>query len=211
MDDTLLFIPPCCVDKKLPKAVMQAPQRMLTFYTHGDVTMEKFYRAISHLLIDKHVMVLSMPLVTNETASFLSLCFERGWISRLVLSVQTDATKVLGKYLSDYRHMILYVESHDVTSLSSHMVLYNRDRALVLNGPMYDRPKLDARLVCYSLTFYPSHSISSSKQDWGNPLRNALFPDVMRHRQQQFAHGVKRIEDKHFDSFLHLEFPPYEI
>lgn len=26
MDDTLLFIPPCCVDKKLPKAVMQAPQ-----------------------------------------------------------------------------------------------------------------------------------------------------------------------------------------
>ena len=24
MDDTLLFIPPCCVDSKLPRAVMQA-------------------------------------------------------------------------------------------------------------------------------------------------------------------------------------------
>lgn len=41
MDDTLLFIPPCCVDSKLPRAVMQAPSRVLTFYTHGDVTDRK--------------------------------------------------------------------------------------------------------------------------------------------------------------------------
>ena len=67
MDDTLLFIPPCCVDKKLPRAVMQAPHRALTFYTHGDVTMEKFYRAVSYMVIDAHVMVIAMPAVEPET------------------------------------------------------------------------------------------------------------------------------------------------
>ena len=36
MNDTL-FIPPCCVDKKLPRAIIQAPRRALSFYTHGDV------------------------------------------------------------------------------------------------------------------------------------------------------------------------------
>lgn len=92
MDDTLLFIPPCCVDKKLPKAVFQAPQRMLTFYTHGDVTMEKFYRAVSHLLVDAHVMVLSMPVVSFENFSFLQQCFERGWITHLILSTCRNVT-----------------------------------------------------------------------------------------------------------------------
>ena len=50
MDDTLLFIPPCCVDKKLPKAVMQAPRRALSFFTHGDVLVDKFVHAIGYLV-----------------------------------------------------------------------------------------------------------------------------------------------------------------
>ena len=59
MDDTLLFIPPCCVNKMLPKAMKEAPRRMLSFYTHGDVTAEKFYRAISYEMISRHVLVRS--------------------------------------------------------------------------------------------------------------------------------------------------------
>ena len=50
MDDTLLFIPPCCVDKKLPKAVMQAPRRALSFFTHGDVLVDKFFHAIGYMV-----------------------------------------------------------------------------------------------------------------------------------------------------------------
>lgn len=72
MDDTLLFIPPCCVDKKLPQAITQAPHRALSFYTHGDVTMEKFYRAASFLINDPHTLVVAMPIVFSETMSFFS-------------------------------------------------------------------------------------------------------------------------------------------
>ena len=207
MDDTLLFIPPCCVDKKLPKAIGQAPHRQLTFYTHGDVTVEKFYKAVSHLLMDAHVMVLTIPSPREESFALLKQCFERGWITRLVLSTYRSCDSLIAKYLSDYIDRIIYAQSDDVSDLSSHMVLYNKDRSLTLSGPMYDRPQTDVRLAAYTLVFYPSLLLNSTA-DWGNALRNILFPDVLRHRKKMFAGGIKRITDKEIDRFIHLEFPP---
>lgn len=207
MDDTLLFIPPCCVGKKLPKAVNQAPHRQLTFYTHGDVTAEKFYKAVSHLVIDSHVMVLTMPSPNQETFIFLEQCFEREWITHLVLSTCRPCDTLMAKYLSDYADRIIYAQSDDVSNLSSHMVLYNKDRALTLSGPLFNRPQMDVRLAAYTIVFYPSHLLNSTA-DWGNPIRNILFPDVLRHRKKMFANGVKRIKDKEIDRFIHLEFPP---
>ena len=208
MDDTLLFMPPCCVDKKLPKAVNQAPHRQLTFYTHGDVTVEKFYRAVSYLVIDAHVMVLTMPSPKQETFVFLQQCFEREWITRLVLSTNRSCDTLMAKYLGDYTDRIIYAQSEDVSDLSSHLVLYNNDSALTLSGPMFDRKQMDVRLAAYNLVLYPSHVLSTSS-DWGNPIRNILFPDVLRHRKKMFAGGLKRIKDKEIDRFIHLEFPPF--
>ena len=207
MDDTLLFMPPCCVDKKLPKAVNQAPHRQLTFYTHGDVTVEKFYRAVSYLVIDTHVLVLTMPSPKQETFALLQQCFERGWITHLVLSTYRSCDSLMAKYLRDYTDRIIYAQSEDVSDLSSHMVLYNNDSALTLSGPMYDRPQMDVRLAAYNLVLYPSHVLSTTA-DWGNPICNILFPDVLRHRKKMFANGVKRIKDKEIDRFIHHEFPP---
>ena len=208
MDDTLLFMPPCCVDKKLPKAVNQAPHRQLTFYTHGDVTVEKFYKAVSHLVIDSHVMVLTMPSPKQETFALLQQCFERGWITHLVLSTYRSCDSLMAKYLGDHTDRIIYAQSDDVSDLSSHLVLYNNDSALTLSGPMYDRPQMDVRLASYNLVLYPSHVLSTSS-DWGNPIRNILFPDALRHRKKLFAGGLKRIKDKEIDGFIHLEFPPF--
>ena len=207
MDDTLLFMPPCCVDKKLPKAVIQAPHLQLTFYTHGDVTVEKFYKAVSYLVVDSHVMVLTIPSPKQETFVFLQQCFEREWITHLVLSTCRPCDTLIAKYLSDYADRIIYAQSDDVSELSSHLVLYNKDRALTLSGPMYDRSQMDVRLAAYTLVFYPSLLLNSTA-DWGNALRNILFPDVLRHRKKMFAGGIKRITDKEIDRFIHLEFPP---
>lgn len=209
MDDTLLFIPPCCVDNKLPKAVNQAPHRQLTFYTHGDVTVEKFYKAVSHLVIDSHVMVLTMPLPKQETFMFFEQCFERGWTTHLVLSTYRSCDSLIAKHLGDYADRIIYAQSDDVSDLSSHMVLYNKDRALTLSGPMFDRPQIDVRLAAYTIVFHPSHLLNSTA-DWGNSLRNILFPDVLRQRKKMFAGGVKLIKDKEIDRFIHLEFPPFK-
>ena len=208
MDDTLLFIPPCCVEKKLPQAVTQAPQRMLVFYTHGDVTMEKFYRAISFLVIDAHVMALSMPNANSDRFVFLQQCFERRWITHLILTTANDCSKMVDKYLSDYKDKVLYTQSKDVTDVASHMVLYNYERAVVLTGLMTDRP-YTANLVSYTMTFYPNFSLFSTKSDWSHPIRNVLFPDILRHRQQTHA-SLNKVQSPTLDHFLHFEFPPYK-
>ena len=208
MDDTLLFIPPCCVDKKLPKALMQAPMRALTFFTHGDVTVEKFYKAVSHLVIDSHVMVLTMPSPKQETFALLQQCFERGWITHLVLSTYRSCDTLMAKYLGDYTERIIYAQSDDVSDLSSHMVLYNNDRALTLNGPMYNQ-LAKPELTSYTAVFYPSHCLTSNNLDWGNPLRNILLPDVLR--QRQVVHKQKReVADARLKRFLACDFPPYK-
>lgn len=207
MDDTLLFIPPCCVDKKLPKAVTQAPQRMLTFYTHGDVTMEKFYRAVSYLLVDPHVMVLTMPAMSTDTCVFLQQCFERKWITALVLSTARKCDEIVNKYLAEYADRILYTHSKDVSDTTSHMVLYNKDRALTLSGVMFDRPC--PALECYVLMFYPNYNLASQTLDWGNPLRNILIPDVLRHRQQ-VRKDKSKVANTDLRLFLDCQFPPYK-
>lgn len=208
MDDTLLFIPPCCVDKKLPKAVMQAPHRALTFYTHGDVTMEKFYRAVSYLLVDPHMMVLSMPICSNETFVFLAQCFERKWITSLVLSTRRGCAQMVDTYLSEFKDRVLYVRSTDVSEVCSHMVLYNKNQALYISGPMYEQPHHND-MSAYNMMFIPRYVLASNANDWSNPVRNILFPDMLRHRQENYRR-MKDIKDMHLLRFLHDEFPPYK-
>ena len=208
MEDTLLFIPPCCVDNKLPRAIMQAPYRSLTFYTHSDVTLEKFYRAVGYMIGQSHTMVVSMTFLAAETLVFFQQCFERGWINALALSTSKDCSAMVDKYLSDYKDRVLYVKHRDATDWSSHMVLYSAGKALIMEGPMYSR-SMSAGLTTYHATFYPILSTYSNSQDWGNPLRNALFPDVLRHRK-----GAKQSKRTNLCSelklFLNVEFPPYE-
>lgn len=212
MDDTLLFIPPCCVDKKLPKAVMQAPSRSLAFYTHGDVSMEKFYRAVSYLVSDPHVMALAMPVVTNETVAFLAQCFDRGWITALVLSTARPADSLLQRFLFPaYEKRVLYMCSDDVTTASSHLTLYNHRQALVLQGPMA-AVRCDSPLVGYHLQYLASHNLSSSNLDWGNTVRNVLLPDVLRHRKNLYGRkrNNMRLGCEELNRFIGNDFPPYK-
>ena len=208
MEDTLLFIPPCCVDNKLPRAIMQAPYRSLTFYTHSDVTLEKFYRAVGYMIGQSHTMVVSMTFLAAETLVFFQQCFERGWINSLVLSTSKDCSAMVDKYLSDYKDRVLYVKHRDATDWSSHMVLYSAGKALIIEGPMYSRA-MSAGLTTYHTTFYPILSTYSNSQDWGNPLRNALFPDVLRHRQGEYQSKRTNLCSE-LKIFLNIEFPPSE-
>lgn len=214
MDDTLLFIPPCCVDKKLPKAISHAPRHSLVFYTHGDVTMEKFYRAVSYLIADAHVMVLSIPTLSMEVGAFLQQCFEREWITDLVLSTRNKNGDIVERFLSSHIKHVSYAYGRDVSDVSSHLVLYSCHQAFILQGPMYGRSG-DNALTAYTACFYPTFSFASQSLDWGNPLRNALLPDVLRHRQHHCKkHGDNEgvepeAKSRRIERFLEMNFPPY--
>ena len=214
MDETLLFIPPCCVDRKLPKAVGEAPRRTLTFYTHGDVTMEKFFRAIGFLVDDapNHkktytVMVLAMPQILPETAVFLQQCFEREWITHLVLTTSKNAESLMDIHLAEYKDRLLYARSQDVSNVASHMVLYKKDKALILSGPMLE--KMSGKTSAYSLQFLPDQANWLNALTWGNPVKNVCFPDVL-HQRQQVIKDKREVKDRLLSRFLKASFPPYD-
>lgn len=206
MEDTLLFIPPCCVDKKLPQAISQAPRRSLVFYTHGDVTLEKFYRAVSYLVVEPHVLVLTLPVVERDTVVFLSQCFERGWVSDLILQTGTDAGRYVETYLSAFRGHVVHVVSQDVSDSSSHMVLYTHKQALIINGPMLCRCR-PASLVSYTAFYYPGME-SFTSADYGNPLTNVLLPDVLRIRKHIRNNRIEHLSSD-IIRLAKCELPPY--
>lgn len=203
MDLDLHFIPPCCVDKKLPSAIMHAPSRTYTFYTHGDVTMEKFYRAVSYLVADPHVMVLAINNITSQTADFLYQCFSREWITHLILSTRTDAEQLVNTRLQPYRNRILYAKSNEIADCSSHLVLYSGNQSLSLSGPMLTEPSKQT-LMTYTVTFQPRYT--KSINDCDNPLLNILLPDILRMRKKHKTENVSLT----LTHFLDLQLPPYE-
>lgn len=185
---------------------MQAPRRALSFYTYGDVTMEKFYRAISYLIDEPHILVLSMPIIAPDTAVFLQQCFERGWVSNLVLSTSRDATKLIDIHLKDYQSHVLYTNAKDVSNLSSHIVLYNRNKALSITGPMLDI-YYERSLTSYTMLLQESFSLNSQSLECGDPLFNILYPDIVRHRGAWIKlakSGAERKISSALKSFLDL-------
>lgn len=209
MEDDLLFMPPCCINKKLPRAIMQPPGRALVFYTHGDVTFEKLYRSVAYLVDGSHTLVLSMTNASTDTILFLQLCFERKWIKNLVLSTSRDCLVFLERYLSEYKRCILYVCDKQVSDSSSHFAIYSAEKALIITGSMFDRPGNSVSLAAYSAMFYPSYSSTARNMDWGIPLRNALLPDVLRHRQH-VVRTRRKLDSVELEHFIHMEFPPYK-
>lgn len=181
MDDTLLFIPPCCVDKKLPSAILQAPRYNLVFYTHSDVTWIDMYKAVAHLVGDGATMVLTARWLSSTSIDYLCMCFERGWINNLVLTLNhpTPTVSMLEKY---HGRKVLIAVSGQADSAFSHMVLYTKDKVLIINGPMFDDPVKMFHTVSYSATLYANRDVFT-KADWGNPLRNILLPVTLIHRK----------------------------
>lgn len=208
MDDTLLFIPPCCVDKKLPRAVMQAPNRALAFYTQGDVSTEKFYRAVAHLVSNPAVMVLAIPNMTKLTAALLRQCFDREWITDLVLSTSREVSTLIDTHLADYREHILYTASQTVSTLSSHMVLYSDRQALTLQGPLWEVEDAKCYLASYSMVYYPE-LMRKGSGDYIDPLMNILLPDVLQHRKQ-VKKDKREVISARLLHFLNHNFPPYK-
>lgn len=205
MDENMLFIPPCCAKKVLPQAIMQAPRRALSFYTHGDITMEAFYRSIGFLLNDAPVMVVTMPFFSADTAVFFLQCFEREWITDLILTTSRDCETLVKKYLSAYADHVLYVASSEVSDLMSHIVLYNDKQSISINGPMLDSA-YQKKTMAYTMLYHPRYDLPS-KADYGTPLLNILIPDVLAHRKMK--RDLSTLNGNLF-RFYNYRFPPYE-
>ena len=208
MDVDLHFIPPCCIDNKLPRAIKQARHGILSFYTHGDVTFEKFYRAVSYLVPDSPVLVLSMPTVKATTINLLEQCFDRGWISDLILSTYDDITSIIDSRFRPYRSHIAYTHSKAIGQVDAHFALYTNQSALTISGPMFNSASQSVTLAAYTLFYHPDYS-DFSKLDCGSNLMNVIVPDIMRHRLNHNKTDRKTLSPDIL-RFLDYQLPPFQ-
>ena len=203
------FLPPCCIKNKLPIAFRQSIDNSFFFYTHGDVVIEEFFKAAAPFFNSAPVLVLNARIVNEQLLHYLLHCFDRGWISDLILSTHVDKRDTVQGILRPYRTHVLYTCSKEVSHDNAHMVLYNRFSALAISGPMYSTVSdMKVTTVAYSAFFYENIDIFS-RSECGNPLLNILLPDVMRHRK-----FIKQSERQHLDPeiqlFLEHTFPPHQ-
>lgn len=178
------YIPPCCVSSKLPLAMMDAPKRTLVFHTNCDVVFEDFYRAISSYISDPHVLVLNMSDPNIHVVRFLLQCFERKWITDLVLTTATDKRKLIESELKEYLSHVLYAVTPHCSYLTGKMVIYSDTQALTLCGPMFHSKPRELSMATYTLVYQSSFPPAIGTTVWGNHLRNVLMPDTLIHRSQ---------------------------
>ncbi len=177
-----MIVEPCCVNKQLPKAIIEAPHRVLMFHTNGDVSLEKFYRAIASAIADPAVMVLTLPTVDIHTMRLLVQCFDRDWITDLVLTTSADITKFVESELRDYLPHVSYCHTVAVSFDTSMLSLFSQRQALFLHGSLPLAPSKKAGLSTYTLIFQPSIPLRYTGEN-GDHLHNALEPIITLHRQ----------------------------
>lgn len=187
-----MFAKPCCAAEKLPRAIMEAPNRVLTFHTRGDVDFEKLYRSIAQFVTDSAVMQLAIPYLNITTANLLLQCFERGWITDLILTTRRNERNLVESTLKPHlAHVSYAMDSLDY--YSSQMVLStspavedtDRRQALILTGPLFAVIKDEKGSLCsYTATYVPKLPEHYTAEN-GDHLANATLPFAMIHRSKE--------------------------
>lgn len=202
---------PCCVHK-LVRALHEAPHRVLTFHTYGDVVFEKFYHALACLMADTHVLVLTMERLDIPTANYLRHCFDRCWITDLVLTTRQDNEALVRSTLENYLTHVSYTHSPSISPTSGQMVLYTSPaaespaqmQALILSGNI--PYKVNGELTTYTLQFQPSVPalVTGDCGDW---LANALLPLTMLHRPKVVPVRGASEALRHFRNYEYIHRP----
>lgn len=129
-----MFIEPCCAHKQIPQAIKSSPANTLYYYTNGDVTFEKTYKAVAHLLDSPAVMVLTRPDLDVATLRYLDLCFSRGWVTDLILTTRHPSSDLVRIHLAEHLSHISCVEYNMITTSSSVFALIGEQKSLIING-----------------------------------------------------------------------------
>lgn len=171
---------PCCM-QKVVKAVMEAQNRILTFHTYGDVSLEGMYKGIANLIAGPHVAVITMTELDISTADYLRHCFARGWFTDLVLTTSKNCKALVESTLSEYIEHVSYTYTEHVTNASGQMVLYSSPaesseiprQLLILNGEILNSKSKKGYLLTYTLLFQAKIPNYVSGEH-GDHLKNAL-------------------------------------
>lgn len=167
-----MIIEPCCAPKQLPSALKASPTGAVVYHTNGDVTFEKLYHSIAYLIESPAVMVLTLPFIDVPTLRYLDHCFNRGWITDLILTTQQPSLDLVRKVLSEHQSHVSYISYERISPASSSLTLFSDTQSLIVNGeiPLTSQNTLIPNILIY----YASSSLDM--------IRGIIAPVLSLHR-----------------------------
>lgn len=197
-----MIIEPCCANKQLPRLLTGIRNNSVTFQTHGDVLFERLYKAIACFVTDPCVMVLTINDCDTMTYRLLRQCFDREWISHLIIATHTDNSIAIRRELAPYLDRISHTASTLIGYHSEQMLLYGKSQQLLLQGPLLlvQRPQLTQYSLAFRNRADSPHKGGDAEGRGGlSWFIEAVAPVLARHRVKPLIQG----DDPQLQSFLH--------
>lgn len=124
---------PCCISRTLPPLLRQ--YQWLPWQSNGDVTIDKIFKAVSHLAGDRLTITLALPAVDTAVLRLLTWYWQRGWLTSAAILTATDQTQFIRSGLP--REMAVTIASHDSVESLDGMVWFQGEKSnVVVTGPL---------------------------------------------------------------------------
>ena len=141
------YVEPCCADKQLPKLLRENANKIVTFQTSGDVTVEKLLGAIGWLAGQTHELVLMMPDVDIKLLRHLCWMVRRGWTTKATLllndlcsmsdqEITAELIETGGKVFVGFDKMVV----------GGLLMVTGKDGTVIIQGDMLTEVKAGLRL-----------------------------------------------------------------
>ena len=165
------MIEPCCCDRQAPAAIKAAGGNA-TLFTNGDVTVQKWFSALSSLAGPNHQMTLLVRQPDVQLLRWLRNWMQRGWTTHLSLTtLASDVPTLVAAELDGLTDRVTVAQD---TSMPTEMVIFQGERGVVvIAGPMLTAPQP-------GLTVYACHYDKD-----GQPISDLLAAVTARHRQHR--------------------------
>ena len=167
--NTTMMIEPCCCERQAPEALRSNHGRA-TLFTNGDVTLQKWFTALSSLAGPNHRMTLVVQQPDVQMMRWLRTWLQRGWTTHLQLTVGTLSVDIAAELDGLLDRLTLAVDD----AIGTELLCCEGDRGcVVLCGPMLSA-------VRPALTVYSAYSGRERGM-----MADLLSAVNARHRQHQ--------------------------
>lgn len=167
-----LYIPPCCIDRKLPPVIQSGA--CAYFYSMGDWGLQKLWNAVSHLVPGQPFTLLAIPALDVYTLRFIKEYFDHGWLGGIALITASDNTDIVKGELSHYIDKVWYAPSLESAQEAQLWIRSSNLTTMVVSGPIthHDKHEGGHKFCSYTSSLTNNTNIAQRAfQPWRSMLR----------------------------------------
>lgn len=189
-----LYIPPCCIDKKLPPLIKNGGSCTF-FYSQGDWGLAKLWNAVSCLVESSQFTFLSVEMLDVEILRFIRNYLDKGWIRGIAIVTSKDCTDIVKDELSGLLDRVWYAPNVSAATHSNVWIRTSGTRSLVVSGPLSIKELGSGHFSAYSAHY---HLVQQPEELYDNTTMQSFRP----WRSMLRLHATIKGKDYAFEGWL---------